>query len=46
MAAEIITVHRVNTTDNLYGLLNRSLAGWKYVQLRNQIMYLYNHNIY
>ena len=39
MAEKIIIVHRVDTNDNIYDLLTKSLPGWKRVQLISRIIY-------
>ena len=46
MAAHIIIFHKVDTNDDIYDMLTKSLPGWKRVQLRSQIMYSENPNIY
>ena len=42
MADNIIIVHKIDTNDNIYDLLTKSLSGWKGVQLRSRIMYSEN----
>ena len=42
MADKIIIVHKIDTNDNIYDLLTKSLSGWKGVQLRSRIMYSEN----